>query len=329
VGLLVLRRYLRTAVPLAELPEAVESLKRASGVKAEFFLSDDVPAPVTFGWRRPVVLVPPGFRRLADQQQVGVACHELLHVARRDWPVLVAENVLRAALWFHPAVHILLGRIALSREQVIDREVIRLTGHRKQYLDALWFMARAREGRALAPALFLLNRSDLFERIALLAEEVNMSNKRAMTVVAATLVVVAGTAVSATSLFPLMKAETDRAAGPAMAAAVTADDTGEKVRRPVRYVKDGELTEPKAIHKVNPRYPEEAREEKIQGKVVCDAIIDSQGKVVDAKVLESPHESLSEAAVEAFEQWLFEPARNADGEAVDVLYEITMMFKLQ
>jgi TonB family protein len=330
VGLFVLRRYRRTAVPLAELPEPVESLKRASGVKAEFFLSDDVPAPVTFGWRRPVVLVPPGFRRLADQQQVGVACHELLHVARRDWPVLVAENVLRAALWFHPAVHILLGRIALSREQVIDHEVIRLTGHRRQYLDALWTMARAREGRALAPALFLLNRSDLFERVALLAEEVNMSKKRVMAVMAASIVVVAGTGASAAALFPLMKSQTLHAAGPA---AVSGEQTVARVGvagdvPPVKFEVDGDITAPKAVEKVNPRYPEEARKEKIQGVVVVETVIDETGKVKDIKILRAPHRSLGDATIEAVKQWTFEPAKDADGKPVAVIYIMTIKYRL-
>ena len=329
VGLLVLRGYRRKARPFTGLEPAFDDLTRREGLHADVLVSDDVHAPVTFGWRRPTILVPRGFENLPRGQQKGITCHELLHVERRDWPILVSEQILRAVLWFHPAVHILLGRIGLSREQLIDREVVRITGHRRQYLDALWTMARARQGRAFGPALFLLNRSDLFERVALLAEEAHMSKKRITGLAIAAVVAVVASGAFAASLFPFTKIEAVASSPAPAARSVAVEDPGEEVRHPVRYVEDGELSEPKVIHKVNPRYPEEARKEKIQGVVVCEAIIDINGKVVDPKVLESAHDVLEQPTIDALEQWTFEPSRNSDGEAVDVLYEITIRYRLQ
>ncbi len=329
VGLHVLGDYRRQARPMIQLPEGVDELKRGSTTGADFFVSENVPVPVTFGWKRPTILVPSGFENLPQGQQLGVACHELLHVERRDWPILVSEQILRALLWFHPAVHILLGRIALSREQVIDREVVRKTGLRRQYLDALWTMARASEGRALAPALFLLNRSDLFERVTLLAEEAHMSINRIIVVAIAAVVAVVAAGASAASLFPFTKAEAVASSPLSGDRAVAAEDPDEEVRHPIRYVEDGELTAPKVIHKVNPVYPEEARKEKIQGEVVCESIIKASGEVFDPKIVSSAHEVLEQPTIDALEQWTFEPARDADGNAVDVLYEITIRYRLQ
>ena len=331
VGLLMLRRIRRNSVPADRLSPRVDDLRRSFGVGAEIRVSDRIPVPVTFGWRRPAVLVPPSFEELPESQQIGIVCHELIHIRRGDWISVLIEQGLKALLWFHPAVHILVARIGLAREQLIDRDVVRITGNRRTYLDALWRMARVQPATASGPALFLLNRSDLFERVALLAEEAHMSKARITGIVIAVVSVVAVGGISTASLFPFTKAESAAwSESTAPAERTTVDDSqGETERHPVRYVEDGELSAPTAIHKVNPKYPEEARKEKIQGEVVCEAIIDAKGNVVDAKILESAHESLEQPTIDALEQWIFEPARDADGEAVDVLYKITVNFRLQ
>lgn len=57
------------------------------------------------------------YRRAAHEFSLRmIACHELLHVARQDWLFVVAEELIRAAFWFHPAVWFLLDRIHLHRE---------------------------------------------------------------------------------------------------------------------------------------------------------------------------------------------------------------------
>ena len=90
-----------------------------------------VESPETFGWRRPVVLLPAGFEELPIQTQRGILCHELLHVRRRDWLAALFEEGMRALLGFHPGVWMLLARIALSRGQVVDGDAVRLTGSRR------------------------------------------------------------------------------------------------------------------------------------------------------------------------------------------------------
>ena len=106
------------ARPSDVLPETMADLPERLGVRARFFVSGEIDAPATFGHRHPAVLLPPAFLKMAPEAQRAVAAHELLHVRRHDWALLVAEETVRAALWFHPAVHWLVGRIRLCREQV-------------------------------------------------------------------------------------------------------------------------------------------------------------------------------------------------------------------
>ena len=89
-----------------------------------------------------------------------------------------------------------------------------------------------------------------------------------------------------------------------------------------------EITHPKVIKKVNPKYPDEARKASIMGQVVVEAVIDETGAVGDIEVVESPDELLSKAAVEAISQWTFAPAL-CDGRPVGVFYDLTIKFHLK
>jgi TonB family protein len=330
VGLRALRRLRAGARPDHRLSGAVDALEAQLGTAASVLLSPHVRLPITFGWRRPTVLLPERVARLPKSQQVGVLCHELLHVRRRDWASVLLEQAIRAVLWFHPAVWVLLGRIALSREQVIDADVVRITGARRPYLDALWTMARSADHSAPQPALTLLNRSDLFHRVALLAEEAKMSKYRvaATAVVVVACVAISGAAVATT--FPLVKS----AAMVSMAAGAGVESTSEKSTDKdqypdaVRFVPDGDVTKPTIIHKVSPTYPEEARKSGLMGVVVCETIITAEGDVAAIKIVRTADEVFNQPTVDAIKQWKFEPA-TLHGEPVDVIYVLTVKYNLE
>jgi beta-lactamase regulating signal transducer with metallopeptidase domain len=99
VGLLALIRLRRSSSPIdAEMPALLEAA-RAVGNRASFRQSPRVRHPVTFGLRKPIVLVPPGFSALDPPQQLAIACHELLHVRRQDWLRALGDEIVRALLW--------------------------------------------------------------------------------------------------------------------------------------------------------------------------------------------------------------------------------------
>jgi beta-lactamase regulating signal transducer with metallopeptidase domain len=67
--------------------------------------------------------------------------HELLHVRRRDWRRVIVEEAIRAVLWFHPPIWLLLGELRQAREEVIDRAGVGLLGSRRSYLETLVALA--------------------------------------------------------------------------------------------------------------------------------------------------------------------------------------------
>jgi TonB family protein len=98
--------------------------------------------------------------------------------------------------------------------------------------------------------------------------------------------------------------------------------------KPQQWTAESGLSEPKAIEKVPPSYPEEAKKERVQGAVVVEATIGTDGVVSDLKAIEDPDARLTAAALEAVARWRFEPARDAKGKAVAVRFTVTVNFKL-
>lgn len=331
VGLAFLHRCRRAASPLTPTPDPIAKLQRCLGLEIPFLVSRRFPVPITFGWLRPAVMVPETFRELSADEQEGVACHELLHVRRRDWPMTVLEELLRAVLWFHPAVWILLPKIALSREQVVDEHVVRLTGKRRQYLDALWRVVCTDQLHANALVVPLLGRSHLVERVAWLKKEKPMSKSRIVMSVLVLTVSVAVAGLVGASVFPAASETAIGIAPPAVRDESKSDEKnaeGEKLKTVSKDSECDEITHPEAIQKVNPKYPEEARKARIMGHVIVETVINDKGTVDEIEVVESPDELLSEAAVEAVRQWTFEPAL-CDGRPVGVYYNLTINFQLK
>lgn len=94
--------------------------------------------------------------------------------------------------------------------------------------------------------------------------------------------------------------------------------------KPVRV--GGRIREPRLIKRVDPFYPLLARQARIEGVVRIDAIIDETGHVVEMKAL-SGHPVLVAAALQAVQQWVYEPTY-LNEQPVPILLEVTVHFRL-
>lgn len=89
----------------------------------------------------------------------------------------------------------------------------------------------------------------------------------------------------------------------------------------------GDVKAPILIQKVEPIYPLEARKSKIQGVVVIEAVITDRGEVIRTRVLRSDNPLLERPALDAVQQWRFQPATR-NGKPVSVLVVLTSTFNL-
>jgi TonB family protein len=88
------------------------------------------------------------------------------------------------------------------------------------------------------------------------------------------------------------------------------------------------ITAPAIIREVKPDYTEEGRRRHLEGDVVLEIVVKSDGSVGNVKVLQRLGAGLDERAIEAVRQWRFSPAKRY-GTPVDVLVEVAMEFKLR
>jgi TonB family protein len=178
IGFFRLSLFHRKSCMFLEEQAAVRDMQWRTGVRVSLLLSDEIDSPVTFGLHTPKIILPLSFRNLSESCQKAVLCHELLHVRRYDWILIVIEEIVCSIFWFHPAIWWLRSRIHLSREQAVDHEVVQLTGDKKPYLDSLLEFAQAQGRPRAVPAPLFLKERHLVQRVSLLLKEVSMSRSR-------------------------------------------------------------------------------------------------------------------------------------------------------
>jgi len=88
------------------------------------------------------------------------------------------------------------------------------------------------------------------------------------------------------------------------------------------------IAPPRLLHRVEPVYTRAALAARVQGVVILEAIIDTEGSVASITVLRGLKLGLTESAVEAVRQWRFEPS-TVEGRAVPVVYRLTVVFQIR
>lgn len=283
---------------------------------------DAVTQPITFGLFRPLILLP---RRLVDlppTAQRAIICHELLHVARRDWAWTLAEEALQTLLWWHPAIWWALAQIQLQREEIIDAQVVAITAARQPYMHALMAFADATPPvrPVAAPVVPFIRRRHLAARLQQLVQEVPMSRLRLTSAAFALTALIAATSWATVSALPL-QTETPAAAQDKPASA----DKPAPGDKPLDARKLG--MKPKILKQVKADYPQDAKDAKVQGNVDVEIRIAKDGTVAETKVVKSIP-ALDKAAVDAVKQWKFEPTL-LNGKPVEVMATMTIRFALK
>jgi|SRR5438874_945256 len=119
--------------------EDLDSLLRArQGREAALFVSDHVRVPTAFGFFRPAVVLPRwSVSELSRQELRTAVLHELAHVDRWDDWTNLGQKVIRALLFFHPAVWWIDSRLAIEREMSCDDAVLAQSSSPQAYAECL------------------------------------------------------------------------------------------------------------------------------------------------------------------------------------------------
>ncbi len=105
-----------------------------------YLYSEHVTVPMTFGWLRPAVLLPAGFRSWETRKLTAVLDHEHAHVTRRDFATTFVASLTRTAYWLNPFGWWLEWRLRTLAERAADDRAA--VADPKTYAEALLGIAR-------------------------------------------------------------------------------------------------------------------------------------------------------------------------------------------
>lgn len=169
-------------------------------------ISRDVSVPLTWGYWRPVILLPAALPKWRASERRLVMLHEVEHARSGDWLFALAARAACAVYWFHPAVWWTANRLRVDCELACDERVVAAGARRSDYADLLVRAVDALTIRAddELPALALSRRGGLRTRLSALVDAPRearpLARRWAVAATAATLI--ASAPLSAVELAP-------------------------------------------------------------------------------------------------------------------------------
>ena len=274
-------------------------------------VSSLVTGPVTLGILRRVLLLPPGFlSRVTEADLDAVLAHELAHIERRDFAKNLFYGFLSLPIAYHPALWLTTARLAESREMVCDETAASSIAGRDSYARALLRLASMLTEPMPIRTLHAIGIFDanIFERriMSLTQKRTPLAPARRIALTASCIVL--GIAACASALALRMN----------VSPAVAQTESPKKI-----HVKADAL---KIVTQVNPVYPVEAKEARIEGAVLLDVQISKEGVPTNINVQKGPKE-LQKSAMDAVGQWRWQPFL-LNGEPIEVESTVTVVYSL-
>ena len=143
-------------------------LKKTANIKIG--LSNQIDAPITFGWLNPIVLLPIAIcNQLTTKEIETILMHEIAHILRKDYIINIIISLNQTILFFNPFSILLNKEMSLQREIACDLMVIKNNPEKVEYMNALLKIAehvnkRIQKNTTLAIGI-LGSQSELLKRI--------------------------------------------------------------------------------------------------------------------------------------------------------------------
>lgn len=249
------------------------------------YQSSEAYSPMVYGLFKAKLLLPEHFFEIYDQEQQALILeHELCHFNRNDmyWN-LIALSCL-TLMWFHPLAWLAFIRYRRDQEISCDHAVLarKHRTSRINYSKALLVTAETAPPLAFAQLTFneYGDKHVMFERIKLIKAN-NSSSKLAKSAVIAFTV----TVLSAVSY------------------------AGNNHDASLQEVKQGDSVSP--VMRIEPKYPLQAAQEKIEGSVVLQFDVTPQGAVTNVTIIKAnPENVFDKVSIDALVQWTYSPSKH-------------------
>lgn len=255
-----------------------------------------ITGPLTVGFRRRTLLVPPDFLETAEANDAEAALgHELAHMQRRDFAKNLLYELVSLPVSYHPMTRWLKSQIRQSRELVCDAMAAEFVTTRELYARSLLRLASMMLNQTQAVNIHAIG---IFDANILERRIMNLMTKPRETrgllrIGSAAVCVLVGIATCGSAL-ALRLDVSELPPAPAAPA----------VNRPVNV--KGAVIAGNKISGENPKYPADARKAHISGMIVLRAIISKTGAVTNLRVTSGPEE-LRQSAIDAVRTWQYKP----------------------
>ena len=129
--------------PAALDPRLRETLARNQSTRSvSLYISDSVHVPTAIGLVKPAVVLPRWvMQELSPDELNQILLHELAHLRRWDDWTNLAQKIVKALFFFHPAVWWIEKRVSLEREMACDDAVLAETASPRAYAECLAHLA--------------------------------------------------------------------------------------------------------------------------------------------------------------------------------------------
>lgn len=265
-----------------------------------------------FSWMNFIVLS----RKDYEAGNPEIILHEQAHINLRHSPDILMTDVLTAFQWYNPFVWMLGTDLRGIHEYEADEAVLKHGIDATQYQLFLIMKSAADHGYTLANSL---RSGTIKNRIKMM---IKRKTKAASSLKALLLIPIIGLSLAATA-----RTVTDYQ---------TPQNPEKKAPEPFQLVEEkpsfngGNAAD--FSKWVNERlvYPKEAKDKKIEGRIVLSFVITEKGKMTDVRVLRGADPLLDAEAVRVVSSspaWV--PGKNKDGEYVPVTYTFPVIFKLK
>lgn len=328
--LIRLRRVLKME-PAAQINRLAASIANRLDIDrpVDITLSHHIRTPMTFGWRRPAVILPASLARTPHDLRLALV-HELVHVRRRDYVLQWVEQLIGAFFIIHPLVALLRQEASILRESSCDADVISLVGNRATYARLLYRFSTHEHASGAIIVGISLKKKHLYRRIQTMKNSTG-AHRRSVRRVGLTLAgLLFGISVGVVACSENVVSEEAESGS---AASAEADGVGYALTPPgaddvfVIVEQMPQLVGGLQSVQQNLRYPQEARDEGIEGRVIVQFIVDEEGSVTDPIIVKGIDPRLDEAALQATAAAEFLPGRQR-GEPVKVKMSLPITFRL-
>ncbi len=313
---------------LRKLAQSAESfsLPFLKNINVPVLRSHSAHSPFVLGFFRHRIVFPESASEWTPIQIRTVIAHEMSHIRQNDHWVNLLQMLAGALFFFNPLIIMLNRRLNDLREKICDDAAIQsLDQTPEEYVRCLLDLASlltAGGRQQISGVYFSQSAQGLRERIIYQLNRKGVTMKRFTN--QKNLLIVAMFALLI-SPFSCEWQSADEGAE------ITSPESTVKITKG-EIVNFADLTEPPVLTTpASPEYPEAAKKNQLEGKVMVKMLIGRHGLIEDAQILDHPEASqdasLQEAALAAAKKMKFSPGKK-DGQTVKVWVTVPFQFKL-